>query len=153
MKVILLQNVERLGKTGDVVMVKEGYARNFLFPKNKAKPASEAGVKMLESLKKKREAEEKKKLDELRATADKLAALSVTINAQAGEEDKLFGSVSAEMISEAVSAQGFSIDKKDITLDEPIKKLGVYTVIVKLHPEINASLRVWVVKQQNESSS
>lgn len=151
MKVILLQDIERLGRIGDVVVVKEGYARNFLFPNNKAKAASDTNVKMLESLKKKRDSEEKKKLDELKAAADKLAALSVTISAQAGEEDKLFGSVSSEMISEALSAHGFRIDKKDIVLDEPIKKLGVFTVSVKLHPEIKASLKVSVVKQENES--
>ncbi len=148
MKVILIQDVDGLGKIGDVATVREGYARNFLFPNNKAKPASEANVKMLDALKKKREAEEKKKLAELKAMADKLAALSITISAQAGEEDKLFGSVSTEMISSALSAQGYSIDKKDIILDESIKKLGSYAVGVKLHPEVKASLRVSVIKEE-----
>ena len=147
MKVILLADVERLGKTGDVVTVKEGYARNFLFPKNKAKEASAPNMKILDALKKKRAAEDKKKLDDAQTFADKLASLSLTINAQAGEEDKLFGSVSSEMISEALASQGITIDKKEIIIDEAIKKLGIYTVTVKVHPEVKANLRVWVVKE------
>jgi len=151
MKVILLQDVDKLGRTGELAVVKAGYARNFLFPNNKAKPASEANVKMLDLLKKKREALEKKRLDELKAVADKLAALSITISAQAGEDEKLFGSVSVDMISEALKAQGMDIDKKIIVPNETIKKLGVFTVDVKLHPEVKASLKVWVVKEQIEN--
>jgi large subunit ribosomal protein L9 len=146
-KVILLENIDRLGKMGDVVTVKEGYARNFLLPKNKAKAATDGNMKILEALKKKQAAEEAKRLQEAKAAAERLANLSVTINAKAGEEDKLFGSVTAEMISDALKAEGSEIDKKDIILEEPIKKLGVYQVGVKLHPEVRASLRIWVVKE------
>jgi len=145
-KVILLEDVDRLGKMGDIVTVKEGYARNYLLPKNKAKVASVGNMKILEMLKKKREAQEKKVLDEAKALSEKLASLSLTISAEAGEEEKLFGSVSNEMIAEALAAQGITIDKKDIIIDEPIRKLGVYTVAVKVHPEVRASLRVWVIK-------
>lgn len=147
MKIILLENVERVGKTGDVVSVKEGYARNYLIPKNKARVATPGNMKMLEILNKKKALEENKRLEELKALADKISNLSLTISAQAGEEEKLFGSVSNEMISEALAEEGIKIDKKDIVLDEPIKKLGVYQVTVKVHPEVKATLRIWVVKK------
>lgn len=147
MKVILIENVSRLGKIGDVVSVKEGYARNFLIPKNKAKIATDGNMKMLEALKKKQAIEDKKILDEAKGLAEKLASLSLTIGAQAGEEDKLFGSVSNDMISEALAEEGIKIDKRDIVLEEPIKKLGAFQVVVKLHPEVKANLRVWVVKK------
>ena len=147
MKVILLENIERVGKAGDVVTVAEGFARNYLVPKNKAKPATPGNMKMLDALKKKSLEEEKKILDEAKALADKLSTLSLTINAQAGEEDKLFGSVSNDTIASALAEAGINIDKKDIFLEEPIKKLGVYQAAVKLHPEVKASLKVWVVKK------
>ena len=147
MKVILLETIERLGKAGEVVSVKEGYARNFLIPKNKAKTATAGNMKMLDALKKKEAAVEVKKVEEAKKTAEKIANLSLTINAQAGEEEKLFGSVSNDMISEALSVEGINIDKKEIILDEPIKKLGVYQVTVKVHPEVKANLRVWIVKK------
>jgi large subunit ribosomal protein L9 len=147
MKVILLENIDRLGKMGDVVAVKEGYARNFLIPKNKAREATEGSMKILEALKKKQAAEEAKLLKAAKDTAEKITALSVTISAKAGEEEKLFGSVTSEMIAEALKAEGIDIDKRDILLDEQIKKLGVYQVAVKLHSEVKADLRIWVVKE------
>lgn len=147
MKVILLENVDRLGKMGDVVAVKEGYARNYLIPKNKAKEASSGNLKTLEILKKKQAQDETKRIGEAKAIADKISNLSLTIDAQAGEDEKLFGSVSNEMISDALKEEGINIDKRDIVLDEPIKKLGVYQVVVKVHPEVKANLRIWVVKK------
>lgn len=152
MKMILLQNVDRLGKIGDVVTVKEGYARNFLIPQKKASVATAGNMKLLEALKKKKDAEDKKKLDEAKALADRLALLSLTIAAEAGEEEKLFGSVSNEMISKALAEEKIVIDKKDIVLEEPIKKLGVFQVTVKVHPEVKAALRVWVVKKESDGS-
>lgn len=153
MKVILTENVDRLGHIGDIVNVKDGYARNFLFPKNIAKEATAGNMKILEALKKKRAAEEAKILNAAKAVASKLEALSVTIEAAAGEEDKLFGSVTADMIAQALSEEGITFDKKEITIAEPIKKLGVYQVSVKVHPELKANLKVWVVnkKQQEEN--
>jgi large subunit ribosomal protein L9 len=147
MRVILTENIEKLGKIGDVVSVKEGYGRNFLIPQNKAKPATEGNMKFLESLKKRQAAEEAAKLKEALRMADRLASLSITISMKAGEEDKLFGSVTTDMIADAVKAEGIDIDKKDIGLDEPIKKLGVYQAGIKIHPEVKASLRIWVVKE------
>jgi len=148
MKVILLESIDRLGKMGEVVAVKEGYARNFLIPKKMARPATPGNMKILEALNKKKAAEEAKRLEAAGALADKISNLSLTIGAEAGEEEKLFGSVSNEMIAEALAEEGVSVDKKDIILEEPIKKLGVYQVTVKIHPEVKASLRVWVVKNE-----
>lgn len=148
MKVILIQTVDRLGKIGDIVTVKDGYARNYLFPKNIAKEATPGNMKTLESLKKKQEAENENKLKEAKTMADKIASLSITIRAKAGEEEKLFGTVTTDMVSKALESEGISIDKKEIILDEPIKKLGVYQIGVKVHPEVKAALRVWVVKEE-----
>lgn len=147
MKVILLENVDKLGKVGEVITVKEGYARNFLIPNNKAKEATSGNMKMLDSLKKKQAAEEAKILGDAKQKADKISSLSITIASQAGEEEKLFGSVSNDDVAEALAEQGMAIDKKDIIIDEPIKKLGTYQVTVKVHPEVKATLRVWVVKK------
>lgn len=147
MKVILLEAIDRLGKAGEVITVKEGYARNFLIPKNKAKIATPGNMKMLDALKKKQAVEESKKLEDAKKLADKISALSLTIAAQAGEEEKLFGSVSNDDVAASLAEQGINIDKKEIILDEPIKKLGTYQVTVKVHPEVKASLRVWVVKK------
>jgi len=147
-KVILTQTVERLGKIGDVVNVKDGYARNYLFPKNAAKEATPGNMKTLDTLKKKQALEDAKRLDEAKALAEKITTLSITIGAKAGEEDKLFGTVTTEMISAALENEKISVDKKDIILDEPIKKLGVYQVGVKVHPEVKALLRVWIIKEE-----
>ena len=148
MKVILTENVDRVGKIGDVVTVAEGYARNFLLPRKLAKEATAGNMKMLDALKKKKEAADKVILDAATALAEKLGALSLTIGAQAGEEEKLFGSVSNEHIAEALLVENIKVDKKDIIIEEQIKKLGVYQVMVKLHPEVKAKLRVWVVKKE-----
>ncbi len=147
MKVILLENVDRIGKMGDVVAVKEGFARNFLLPKKLAKEATAGNLKILESLKKKESARNAKILAEAKALEEKIAALSLTISAEAGEEDKLFGSISNDMIAESLAGEGIKVDKRDIILDEPIRKLGVYQVVVKVHPEVKATLRIWVVKK------
>lgn len=147
MKVILLDNIDRLGKTGDVVSVAEGYARNYLIPKNKVKPATPGNMKSLDALKKKEALKENKNIEAARALANRISGLSLTISAQVGEEEKLFGSVTSDMISDALRDEGITIDKKDIVLEEPIKKLGVYQMAVKIHPEVKADLRVWVVKK------
>jgi large subunit ribosomal protein L9 len=153
MKVILTQTVDSLGKIGDIVDVKDGYARNYLFPKNAAKEATPGNMKILDSLKKKQALEDAKRLDEAKALAQMIAALSITISAKTADEEKLFGSVTAEMISSALENEKIAIDKRDIVLDEPIKKLGVYQVGVKVHPEVKASLRVWIVKESTSPST
>lgn len=147
MKLILLEDIERLGKTGDMVIVKEGYARNYLIPKNKAKEATPGNMRILELFKKKRLEEEKGILEAANALAERISNISLTIREQAGEEEKLYGSVTNDMISKALESEGIKIDKKDIILDEPIKKLGVYQVAVKVHPDLKANLRVWIIKK------
>ena len=145
MKVILIENVDKLGSIGDVITVKTGYARNFLVPNKLAKEATAGNLKSLESLLKKKAVVAAKILEEATKIAEKIAALSITIPAESGEEEKLFGSVSSEMIAEALAKEGVSVDKRDLVLDEPIKKLGAYQVTVKIHPQIKASLKVLVV--------
>ncbi len=147
MKVILLATIDRLGKTGDVITVRCGFARNYLIPKNMAREATAGNMKMLDSLKRKHADEDAKILDAAKVVAGKLAALSLTISAEAGEEEKLFGSVSNEAISEALSHEGITVDKRNIVLAEPIKKLGLHQVTVKLHPDVKAELKVSVVKK------
>jgi large subunit ribosomal protein L9 len=147
MKVILTKTIDALGRAGDCVNVKDGYARNYLFPKNLALEATPGNIKTLESLKKKQAVEDENKLNEAKAMAEKMASLSITIGAKAGEEEKLFGAVTTEMISKALEAERILVDKKDIVIDEPIKKLGVYQVSVKIHPQVKATLRVWIVKE------
>ena len=147
MKVILLQTVDRLGKAGDVITVKEGYARNYLIPKNVAKEATAGNMKIMDSLKKKQAEVDAKKLAEIKIVAEKLGALSLTISAQSGEEEKLFGSVSNEDIAAALALENIKIDKRDIILEEPIKSLGTYQATVKLHPEVKATLKVLIVKK------
>lgn len=147
MKVILNDEVKKLGKSGDVVMVKDGFARNFLLPQGKASPASPANLRRLEKIKEQKRMEEEKKKTEANVLAEKLRKTSLTINMRAGEEEKLFGSVTSEMISELLKNEGFDIDKRDITLGEQIKKLGVYQVSVKIHPEVKTNVKLWVIKE------
>jgi len=147
MKVILRQDFESLGKIGQVVDVKDGYARNFLFPRGIAYAALKGNVKALEEEKK---SVEKKNLQELKAAeilASELETVSVTIPVQVGEEDKIFGTVTTQMIADALKEKGHEIDKRKIEIEEPIKSLGIYGVSVKLHPSVNAKIKVWVVRE------
>lgn len=147
MKVILRQDFESLGKIGQVVDVKDGYARNFLFPRGIAYAALKGNVKALEEEKK---SVEKKNLQELKAAeilASELETVSVTIPVQVGEEDKIFGAVTTQMIADALKEKGHEIDKRKIEIEEPIKSLGIYGVSVKLHPSVNAKIKVWVVRE------
>ncbi len=146
MKVILQQDVKKLGRKGDVVNVSDGYARNFLIPRGLAVEASSGKlkeVKILKEREKKREEEELKRAEQLK---EKLAAMVVTISAKAGESGKLFGSVTSKELSATLqSKHGIIIDKRKIDLPEPIKALGDYTVKVKLHPRVHGELTVKVV--------
>ncbi len=151
MKVFLREDVKNVGKIGDVVNVSDGYARNFLFPKKLAVEANTKNIKEFEHNKRIIQERAAKIRDASRATAEKLSALSLTIKAKAGEEEKLFGSVTTMDIAEALKAAGFEIDKKKISLEEPIKRLGEYSVEVKIHPEVTASVKVQVVAESSES--
>ncbi|MDD5119846.1 MAG: 50S ribosomal protein L9 [Candidatus Omnitrophica bacterium] len=147
MEVILNQDVEKIGRKGTVVQVKEGFARNFLFPHNLAKPATADSLKKLEQEKQIRLAQFAKAKEEATQIKKRLSELSLTIAALTQAEEKLYGSIHAGEISEALKEEGFSVDKSNIELAEPIKSLGIYEVPVKLHPEVTAAVKLWVVKK------
>ena len=146
MQVILKKDIEKLGKAGEVTLVKRGFARNFLFPKNLALPATSANVKFIEQEKKKESLHQEKQKQQAQALGEKLSSSSCTITAQAGEEGKLFGSVTAQDIAQAYKLEGIDIDKRKIELPEAIKEVGVFKINVRLHPEVNVETKIWVVK-------
>lgn len=147
MQVILKEDVKDLGRIGDVVEVKDGYARNFLIPRGLAVEANPKNIKALEHEKRKIQEAAKK----LRSSAEDVKLMieskTIIIKAKAGEEDKLFGSVTAMDIAEALKKEGIEIDKKKIIIEEPIKRLGDYNVTVKIHPEISAKLNIQVIPE------
>lgn len=147
MKVILREDVENLGESGAIVNVKPGYARNYLIPQGLAAIATSRNIKMMEH--KLREIQ--RQIDAAKAEADevkeRLAQISVTVTKAAGENDKLFGSVTNKDIEVALAAEGVRIDRKRVIIEEPIKALGVYTVKAKLHGGVMGDFKVWVVKE------
>ena len=147
MKVILRKDFEQLGQMGQVVDVKNGYARNYLFPRNIAYPATPSSLKMLEEEKKQhaKKADKEKKSPE--ALAVQLEKVSLTVKMKVGEDDRLFGSVTSQMISDGLKEKGITLDKRVIELDDSIKALGVYDVNVKLLGSVGAKLKVWVVRE------
>jgi len=147
MKVILKDDVKGLGNMGQVVDVSDGYARNFLIPKGVALEANVKNIKALEHQKRIIQEKAKKVMNQAKDLSEKMANLSVVIKAKAGEEEKLFGSVTSMDIAEAFKNQGIDIDKKKIVLEEPIKRLGTYTVNVKLHPEVITTVNVQVIPE------
>lgn len=147
MKVILIQDVKTLGKKGAVVEVAEGYARNFLFPRNLAKEATPVNMKELEH---KNTLEGKKKqqlLDEAKGLANKISAITVIVSTKAGEGGRLFGSVTSKDIAEVLeSKHKIVVDKRKVELKEPIKTLGVYQAVVKLHPDVQGEFKIQVIE-------
>ncbi|MGA2140109.1 MAG: 50S ribosomal protein L9 [Verrucomicrobiia bacterium] len=144
-QIILTAPVDNLGAEGDTVTVADGYARNFLFPKGLAMPATAGNLRRVESLRKKREATLATQHEDAKAAAAKLVKQSYTITAAAGEDGKLYGSVTAADISEALKKEGIDVDRRKIVLEHPIRELGVYDVDVKLHPEVATKVKIWVV--------
>lgn len=147
MDVILRQDVEKLGKTGDIVTVKDGYARNFLLPRGMAFEATSGNRRRLEAERLQREKKAAAEGDAARALAARLEPVSLTFTMKAGDGDKLFGSVTSTDIAERLKAEGFEIDRKAVELEEPIKALGVYKVPIRLHHDAKPEIRVWVVKE------
>lgn len=147
MKIILRQDFETLGTAGEVVNVKNGYARNFLIPKNIAVLATAKNMSLLEQEKKLSVIRQEKDKHVAEKLADELQKISITVAVAVGEEDKVFGSVTAQNIADLLAEKGHEIDKRKVLLPEPIKALGVYTVPIKLHSEVEAKVRVWVVKE------
>jgi large subunit ribosomal protein L9 len=148
-KVILRQDLEKLGSAGEIVNVKPGYARNYLLPKGFAYEASAAKVRELEEERRRVEQGAKRAYLEARRRASQLEGMSLTFQAKAGEESKLFGSITTGDIAERLGEQSldFEIDRRQIDLDEPIKTLGVYSVPIRLHTDVRPEVKVWVIKQ------
>ena len=150
MQVILLDNINRLGRRGDVVTVRDGFARNYLVPRNLACPATPGNMSRVDSLKKRLKQEEAQHLEELKELAKRIGSVSVRIEAKVSPEGNLYGSVNAARIREALAAEQVEIDERAIKLDEPIKAAGIFTVGVHLHAEVKADLKVIVVPEQSE---
>lgn len=147
MELILLKDVEGLGREGETVKVSEGYGRNFLIPRKLAAPITAAVLRKLEKLRQQREAATRAELEKARELAKRLGEISVSLARKTADGDKLFGSVTASDIAEALKQQGIEIDKKQIILPEHIKELGIFNVPIKLNPEVEASLKVWIVEE------
>ncbi|HEX9079811.1 MAG TPA: 50S ribosomal protein L9 [Desulfuromonadaceae bacterium] len=144
MKVILKENIETFGHIGDIVKVAPGYARNYLLPKGLAIEATEKNAKALDHALRQMAYKKNKALESARSLAAKLEGVAIELLHQAGEEGKLFGSVTNMEIAAFLKEKGFEIDRKTIALAEPIKQLGEYSVSVKVHPEVTATLKVSV---------
>lgn len=147
MRIILQENIEKLGTRGEVVDVSDGYARNYLLPRKLGIAANEGNLKRLGQIRAslaKKEADEKVLAESLAA---QIASATVNLTRKAGENDQLFGSVTSADIAEALAAQGYQVDKRKIQLEEPIRLIGEYSVTVKLHPEVIASVKVTVSRE------
>lgn len=147
MKIILKQDFENLGNAGDILEVKNGYARNFLIPRQIALQASPTNLKLFEREKRQVEIKESKDQRIAEQLAKKLGGVSVTATVAVGQEDKVFGAVTSQDIADLLKSQGFEIDRRKIQLDEPYKALGIYEVPIKLHSEVEAKIKLWVVKE------
>ena len=147
MEIILTTSVDGLGGRGDIVQVKDGYARNFLLPRKMALPATRAMKKVMNEENKLQDIRGDKEKRIILEAARKMKDISVTIVVQSGEEDKLYGSVSEYDIARAITELGFKVDHHMVRLEEHIKLLGVYTVAVELHKEVEIQVKVWVVKE------
>jgi len=148
MKIILQENIENLGSIGDIVKVAPGYARNYLIPKGFALLANERNTKAIEHAKRQLEYKKSKMLEQAKGFAAKIGAITLNLVHQAGEEGKLFGSVTNMELAEQLKANGIDIDRKKIVLTEPIKQVGEYSVTVKIQPEVTAEFKVIVTKAE-----
>lgn len=147
MDVILLEEIEGLGRRGDKVNVARGYARNYLLPRKIALAATSAGARIFMESERIKQSKDERLKGQAEKVAAKLNKLSVTVLMQAGEDDRLFGSVTASDIAEKIVAEGYEVDKRHIHLDEPLKALGAYNVRVKMFADVEAKVRVWVKKE------
>ncbi|MCC6140276.1 MAG: 50S ribosomal protein L9 [Nitrospira sp.] len=153
MKVILQETMDGVGHLGDLLDVRDGFARNFLLPRKKAVLADSRSIKAFEHVKRVAAEKAKKEKLEIEAHAKKVSAVTVTIEAQVGKDDKMFGSVTSKDLAEALAAQGFTIDRRKIQLAQPIKELGTVTVPIKMPREVTATVTVRVVKKQEPETA
>ncbi|MDD3374577.1 MAG: 50S ribosomal protein L9 [Candidatus Omnitrophica bacterium] len=147
MKVILSQSIDKLGKVGDVIKVKDGFARNFLIPQKQAYLATAQNLKRVEKQKAKHQAEALERKAQAEEFSKKLSGVSCTINVEVNDLEKLYGAISETDIAKAINDEGFDINKKDIVIEQPIEELGIFEVGVRVHPEVTAKVRVWVTKK------
>lgn len=142
MKVVLLDDIDRVGKAGEIVDVSDGFCRNFLFPQKKALEATEGALKQYEARKRAIEKQQAAKKSEAEAAAEKLKDLSVDIKANVGDEGKLFGAITTQDIYKALQAKGYEIERKQIEIDAPFKEVGTFPVRVRLHPEVEVTIQI-----------
>jgi len=147
-KVILSSDIPNLGKIGEVKEVKLGFARNYLFPKKLAKPFTPQAMKEVEKIKKIEEEKRNRELAKANQIAQKLEAVEVSIARPVHEEKKLFGSISASEVAEALKEKGIEISPRQVFLDMPIKEVGIYEVKIKLHPEVVAKIKLWITPKE-----
>ncbi len=147
MKIILKQDVDKLGSAGEIVEAKPGYARNYLIPQGMAVLASKANMKIYEQERAAVDRRRQQEIQEAKELAEKLNNVSLTATVQVGEEDKVFGAVTNQTIAELLQEKGYDIDRRRILLEEPLKSLGVFEVPIKLHSEVEALVKVWIVRE------
>lgn len=148
MQVILREHLDNLGNVGDVVNVKPGYGRNYLLPRGLAYAATQGNVRRIEKEREQQEFRATETLQEARRQATRLEGVSLTFHARAGQESRLFGSITTADIADQLAEQGIEVDRRLIELDEPIKALGVFSVPVRLHADVRPELKVWVIKEE-----
>jgi large subunit ribosomal protein L9 len=151
MQVILLERIEKLGQMGDLVTVKNGFARNFLVPQGKAMRATKANLTEFERRKVELEANNLKRKEEAQSVAEKIDGRSVVVIRQAGESGQLYGSVNSRDITEGFAADGVTFERRQVRLDQPIKMLGLHDVRVALHPEVDVQVKVNVARSEEEA--
>jgi len=147
MQVILRENIDRLGVRGETVKVKDGYARNYLIPKKFAVQLTEGNIKQIELEKKGWAIKHQKEVDAANVIKDMIEKMTISVAKKSGENDTLFGSVTTQEIADVLAAEKIEIDKRKIELPEPIKALGTFPVMIKLHHEVSVNTKVWVVKE------
>jgi len=147
MKVVLRKNYETLGDAGQIVNVKDGYARNFLIPRGIALEASSRNLSLVQEAKRHTAHRQDREQKIAEGLSSKLSEVSITATVSVGEEDKVFGSVTSQEIARLLAEKGFEVDRRKIVLDEPIKMLGVFEVPIKLHSKVEAKIKLWVVKE------
>jgi large subunit ribosomal protein L9 len=147
MQIVLKEDIDKLGRRGEVVKVANGYARNYLLPLGKALPATPGNLKVIEREKRRYLVRLSKEKEENEALSRRIQTLSLTLVRKVGENDVLYGSVTSGDIAEALSQEGVGVDKRRIQLQDPIKSLGIYNVPIRLHPEVTTEVKVWVVKE------
>ncbi len=147
MKIILTEDVDRLGNAGEIVSVKDGFARNFLLPRQLALIANKGNMAVYKEVRRQRDVQQSRVKHDAEILAKALGEVSCNVPVTAGEGDRIFGSVTAQQIVDLLKEQGFDIDRRAVQLDEPIRSLGVYDVSLRLHAEVDAKIKVWVVKE------